>query len=253
MPQVLRQDKIGALSHNAGAIDLGASVLTIGGQQYSVSSLSRTITDDVTLAANERYQVFAVVFGGVAALRISTNENSVGPAGFDSWKLVGSFWTDTGSAVSLVTNFNKGMPLVQVLAEKNSGAHTSTGNYQDVSWTETKDNFNCFDGTTFTAPKPMTVELETSVSFLSNLTGTRVCRILVNGSPVIYSGAFQGADSNLTGPATCKITLAKGDQVKVQAFQSSGGNLNYTTSSPAETRLSITEVPDFTISNLEDL
>lgn len=93
MGQVLRKDKIGTLSHNAGIISLTASVLTIGGQQYETAVINRTITSDVTLAANSRYQVYAVLSGGIVSMRISTNENSVGPAGFNSWSLVGSFIT----------------------------------------------------------------------------------------------------------------------------------------------------------------
>jgi len=91
MGQILKQDKIGALSHNAGIITLPASTLTIGGQQYVTSSLTRTIATDVTMTANTRYQIYAVVSGGVIVLRISSNENSVGPSGFTAWKLVGCF------------------------------------------------------------------------------------------------------------------------------------------------------------------
>ncbi len=97
MAQKLRDDKIGTISHSGGTISMAASSsnpawLTIGGQQYRVTStLSRTISADVTLAQATRYQVFAVISGGNVVLRISTNENSIGPSGFASWKLVGSF------------------------------------------------------------------------------------------------------------------------------------------------------------------
>lgn len=92
------EDKIGQLSESAGVITLQPSRLTIGGQQYETSTLTRTITDDVALAARTRYQVYLVKNGTALELRVSQNENSVGPAGFVSWKLVGSFMTDGASA-----------------------------------------------------------------------------------------------------------------------------------------------------------
>lgn len=108
MGQILLEDKIGTLSHSTGVINLAASRLTIGGQQYNTSALSRTISTDITIAANTRYQIFAVVSGEAVSLRISSNENSVGPSGFNTWKLVGSFYsatTDLGSFVNI-----EGMP-----------------------------------------------------------------------------------------------------------------------------------------------
>lgn len=94
MGQRLKEDSIGSLSHSAGIITLQASRLTIGGQQYVTSALSRTISSDVTLVTSTRYMIYAVVSSGVVVLRISTNVNSVGPAGFSSWKLVGAFYSD---------------------------------------------------------------------------------------------------------------------------------------------------------------
>ncbi len=95
MAQVLFADKIGTLSHGSGIITLTASCLTIGGQQYvNTTSLSRTISTDVTLAANVLYMIYAVRNAGNTELRISTNVNSIGPAGFLSWKLVGAFYSN---------------------------------------------------------------------------------------------------------------------------------------------------------------
>lgn len=99
MGQKLRDDKIGTLSHNAGVISLTSSWLTIGGQQYNPSSLSRIISTDVTMAANTLYMIYAVLSAGVPELRISTNVNSVGPAGFVAWKLVGAFYANGNSSV----------------------------------------------------------------------------------------------------------------------------------------------------------
>jgi hypothetical protein len=104
MGQILQADKIGTMSQSAGIVTMAASssvpsYLTIGGQQYQITaSLTRTITSDVTLTLQNLYHVYAVVSAGVVVLRISTNLNSVGPAGFTSWKLVGAFYTDTAAA-----------------------------------------------------------------------------------------------------------------------------------------------------------
>lgn len=90
-------ERIGTLSHAAGVISLASSRITIGGQQYDTSTLSRTISTDVTLAANTLYMIYAVLVAGVVQLRISTNLNSVGPAGFTTWKLVGAFYSNGGT------------------------------------------------------------------------------------------------------------------------------------------------------------
>lgn len=98
MAQKLFDDKIGLISHSGGIISLAASRLTIGGQQYITSQISRTISSDLTMTATNQYMVYAVRNSGNTELRISSNVNSIGPAGFSSWKLVGAFLTNSSSA-----------------------------------------------------------------------------------------------------------------------------------------------------------
>ena len=98
MGQILQADSIGALSHSSGVITLASSRLTIGGQQYSTSALNRTISTDVTLTSNTLYMIYVAVSGGVPVLRISSNVNSTGPAGFTAWKLVGAFFASGGNS-----------------------------------------------------------------------------------------------------------------------------------------------------------
>jgi hypothetical protein len=123
MGQVLRQDKIGQLTHSAGNIIMAASVaspayLTIGGRQYTVTSNLSVALPSMT--ANTRYQVFAVQSGGVVSLVISQNENSVGPAGFLSWKLVGSLMANNASPVVFGSFINiKGSPTTQYFTDSN--------------------------------------------------------------------------------------------------------------------------------------
>lgn len=103
MGQKLFTDKIGTLSHITGNIQMAASsaspaYLTIGGQQYKVTTtLSIALP---AMSANTRYQVFAVLSGGSPALVISQNENSVGPSGATSWKLLGSLYSNGMSPVT---------------------------------------------------------------------------------------------------------------------------------------------------------
>lgn len=101
MGQILLEDKIGALSHSSGVITLQASRLTIGGQQYNTTAaINRTISTDLTMVANTLYMIYAVLSGGVVQLRISANVNSIGPAGFSAWKLVGAFYSNSTSPVA---------------------------------------------------------------------------------------------------------------------------------------------------------
>ena len=100
MGAALGIDKIGTLSHSSGIITLNVpagqqfNVITIGGQQYRIGALSRTISTDVSLSINTLYLIFAVVVGGTVQLRISTNLNSFGPSGFSAWNLIGAFYSN---------------------------------------------------------------------------------------------------------------------------------------------------------------
>jgi len=85
-------DKITALNHSTGVINLAAgAILTIGGLQYTTDAVKSVTLSG--LVGTQRYQIYAVISSGDVILVTSTNENSVGPAGYTSWKLVGSFYT----------------------------------------------------------------------------------------------------------------------------------------------------------------
>lgn len=120
MGQKTRDDKVGQLTYSAGNILMAATTsspayLTIGGQQYTVTSqLSVALP---SLSAAVRYQIYAVQTSGVVSLVISTNENSTGPSGFSSWKLVGSFRADGQASVGFGSFINiKGVPTTQRIA-----------------------------------------------------------------------------------------------------------------------------------------
>ncbi len=91
MAQRLGEDRIGALSHNAGVVTLAASRITIGGQQYPITSLQHTLS---TMTSSTLYMLYVVISAGTPTLVKSTNFNSVGPAGFTSWKLVGALYSN---------------------------------------------------------------------------------------------------------------------------------------------------------------
>lgn len=118
MGSILRKDKIGALQESGGNILLQASILTIGGRQYETTTQIQVALPSLT--ANSRYQVYAVQTAGVVSLVISVNENSQGPAGYNSWKLVGSFLTDNVPAFDEFTSIK--------MAPKRKAYLDATGN-----------------------------------------------------------------------------------------------------------------------------
>lgn len=89
---IYRKDKVGTLTHGSGNINMTSSILTIGGLQYDTEG-ARSVALP-TMTANTRYQIYAVVSGGDVILVVSQNENSVGPSGYSSWKLVGSIYSN---------------------------------------------------------------------------------------------------------------------------------------------------------------
>ncbi|OQW46488.1 MAG: hypothetical protein A4S09_16355 [Proteobacteria bacterium SG_bin7] len=127
MPQKLFEDKIGLLSHSAGSITLAASRLTIGGQQYVTTSLTRAIATDLTMTANTLYMIYAVLNSGVVELRFSANVNSSGPAGFTAWKLVGAFYSNATPAFGAFVNID-GIPMSGEIAYSPSLQSSGGGN-----------------------------------------------------------------------------------------------------------------------------
>lgn len=91
-------EQIGVMSHNGGLLSLAPSLLKIGGLWRRTIATIQVAVPAVMLP-NTRYQVFAVdAGGGAVSLVVSINENSVGPAGYTRWALVGSFYS-TGHTV----------------------------------------------------------------------------------------------------------------------------------------------------------
>lgn len=245
MGQKLREDKIGAISHLAGVITLEASSLTIGGQQFKTSTLTRTITTDVTLTANTMYMVYAVQSGGVVSLKISTNVNSVGPAGFVSWKLVGAFNTNFSSTFQTICQIETPLIInvhtingafvtidasvwgvvpfsansdIYGLIRPESGSYTSsTGNYG----TRNPDIFMPLDGQ---------VSFDTTVNWLtggvSNFTNTWQVGYQLNGVGLtgdVATNAWGANSLSVLSFMKCAnqlhASVSKGDYISVRTFQ----------------------------------
>ena len=130
---IYRKDKIGTLTHGSGSINMTSSILTIGGLQYDTEG-SRSVVLPA-MSANTRYQIYAVISGGDVELVVSQNENSVGPSGYTSWKLVGSFYSNGlasvafGSFVNIVGTPQTQQPIDYTPTLVGSGgAITNVGN-----------------------------------------------------------------------------------------------------------------------------
>lgn len=136
MPQRFgAKEKIGTLTNLGASVQLGPSLLTIGGQQYRTTTNLTVAYPAMT--ANTRYFIYAVQTAGVVSIVISTNVNSVGPSGVSAWKLVGAFYSNgiTGNiAFGSFVNI-EGVPVSQnVILFTPSGTLTTnttyTGQYQ---------------------------------------------------------------------------------------------------------------------------
>lgn len=90
------EEKIGNLTNNGTSVTLLPSVLSIGGKQYRTTTLN---VNYPSLTANTLYMIYAIVNSGSPAIVISTNFNSIGPVGYNSWKLVGAFYSNGESSV----------------------------------------------------------------------------------------------------------------------------------------------------------
>lgn len=225
-------------------------------QPTIVGTAQTTASSNVThfsLIANGGGLLDRIYFGFRSAtspansIQTPTNGNTLFGSGV-TLHLKARFKIDQPVAKNSLTNFELALKSETVLASKNSGSHTSSGNYQDVAWTVTQDKFGSFDGTTFTAQQDGDYEFTAHVEFdESNSTGTRVIKLIKGASTDLFRApAVLASTTNRTGLST-KIRLLKDEQVKIGAFQNSGGTLAYSTNGLS--RLSISRKQDTTVLN----
>lgn len=181
---------------------------------------------------------------------VSLNHSSISntaPVTFNSSDAIDfhfSYRTNVAASASLSTT-EALFSTVKVSAVKSSGNHTSTGNWQDVAWTEISDPFNVFDGTTFTAPKNGRYVFTGSLGFAANVTGARGVRWVNQASFTFIIGSHSAGSASIdqVTPISIGVDMIKGSTVKIQSYQNSGGNLNYST----DGTLTIEEAPGFSV------
>ena len=112
MGQFFGIEKIAQPTFGSGTITLPPSEFRIGGQGYrTTSNLTVSVGSPVSFTL---YYVYAVISAGSPILVISTNVNSVGPATYTSWRLVGAYYS-TGDTVPVFGSF------VNITGVPNSG------------------------------------------------------------------------------------------------------------------------------------
>lgn len=181
-----------------------ASYFTFGRHQTTVGELTKQNADQIASnGAVFSFHAFVPISGWEASAALSTTETM----------MMGAV----------------------VVAEKSAGSHTSTGNWQDVSWTETYDSLDSFDGTTFTAPRDGRYRIHGTLGFTGHATGIRMVEVANGAGTRLFVGAsaIGSTATNQQVPYTGTLDLNAGDTIKVRGFQSSGGNLTYVISNLA--------------------
>lgn len=224
MGQRLSLDTIGVLSHSSGTLSLAASKITIGGQQYiTTAATTRLISTDVTLVANTRYQVYAVISGGVVALRVSANENSVGPAGFTAWCLAGSFITGAAAAFGTFVNIT-GRPEYNIKAIYQAVSTSVSANTIINFATLVKDtNGSVTTGASwkFTAPVTAYYSLSSTITAASSGTGGAASYYTsLNGTRALDLRNSDGASGSFSGDGS--IFMTAGDFIDFRLGSSFG-------------------------------
>lgn len=220
-PSVIATPKVAGYWATSGSTSggIGFHVLINGGDTFVNLGRNGTTTDS-TLALNGNTLVDSTINTFFASVPIA--EFSVG---------------------NVVSNTELTQKTVRVTGQASTAAHTNTGSYQNVSFTEDRDTHDAYDGTTFTAPRDGFYNFSAYIQFASNATGRRGVRWLLTGAD---DGDIPGnlLPASATGSfgilSTGMVFMSKGGTAILQAFQDSGGNLNYGTGN-----ISIMGMPDF--------
>lgn len=185
------QDKIGTVSHSVGVISLQSSLLTLGGRQYQTGILSRTISADVTLAANTLYFVYAQVVSGVVALRVSVSAPSVYRVANPTAKIVGAFYANMTPSFGVFVNID-GIPSTElwqsgVLSISATGSNPTKGGGLFVDRVQTRRHGNrIFQEYEY---RQTTVGAAGSGNYLINIPGFAADLSLISGNSDGFSGA----------------------------------------------------------------
>ena len=162
-----------------------------------------------------------------------------------------SGWS-SGNAMSTAELSVRG---VHALVGKNSGSHTSSSNWQDITSydSEIKDTHNAFASGVFTCPHAgvYSVKGMTGFSATTNIVRSRVAHY--DGATTTYY--YGAANDNQTGGGypgsglSVDIYCGKGDTLTLGAYQASGGSLAFDINAWA-TYFSIKDNPDLAVIGL---
>lgn len=124
---------------------------------------------------------------------------------------------------------------VAVIVQKDTGNHTSTGNFQDITtWQspikDTHGSFNISTGV-FTVPVAGVYSVSGCATLAASGTGLLRRIDVYKNSTAMFTGAPGpvSASNAARGAFAGTINAVAGDTIKVQMFQDSGGNLAYQT------------------------
>jgi hypothetical protein len=222
MGLIIRPDDIGTFSEAGGTFTLGASRLTIGGQQYVTTSAVQVTPSG--LSTETLYRVYAVVTNGAVSIVESTNNVASGPAGFDSWLLIGHFWFSFNSNISVVTPAVDGkfanLPPVSVkLGRLTDQTGLGTG-VTVVQWNTTRyDNWDAFDSASFGISVPLTRRYDFKSAIATGNLGSGDRMILAvradaagagrwtGGGTVTNMGASGSFDRSITAAQVIDVTV----------------------------------------------
>lgn len=234
MGSLLRRDKIGTLSESGGNINLGPSIITIGGRQFETTSITSVALPSLT--ANSIYRVYAVIVAGVPALVVSANSVSTGPVGYSAWLLIGHITVNYVGGVGAVDVAVDGQfaNLSPIEARFSLSSAQTIGNNASTKLdldSVRHDSHNIIDAVTnhyITIPRDGYFNVNGSIGYAAGGSNSRVASIWLNGSGsrIAYAAYPALSTTNPVGCSSDSIFLNAGDTIELQGFQDSGGNLD---------------------------
>lgn len=230
MGLIIRPDDIGILSEAGGTITLGPSRLTIGGQQYVT-----TEDTDVTpagLVAETLYRLYAVHDGTDVLLVESANNVNTGPAGYNSWLLIGHFWFSFNSNIRVLSKAVDGkfsnLPIFTSKIFRN-GDQAGFGTTQKVvEWNDVAyDDWDQFDTTNFGIRVPFDSAYKTKCGIGSaNLAGgdRMITDLRVNQGSTVITERHGGSITNMAGGFSGSRFLNASDLLDVRTRANNDGS-----------------------------
>lgn len=132
MPSIKNIEKIPSLvvsGSTASLTPVGSIQVNIGPQSYrTTSTLSATLAG---LTAGSLYMVYLVPSNGSIILVISANVNSVGPAGYSNWRLVGGILATSATTGAAIANIY-GVPETDYHSYTPTGAWNTNVTYTGI-------------------------------------------------------------------------------------------------------------------------